>query len=105
MGVQFDITDKCLSFIKESIEDMPGNEGQRSLVKNLNYDGYCYIDYEADVRAATATYDWDITSSHPEAIYQIIEHAYDSAELIAKQAETILPVFSPDEWIIAGWDG
>ena len=105
MGVQFDITDKCLSFIKQSIEDMPGNEGQRSLVKNLNYDGYCYIDYEADVQAATATYDWDITSSHPEAIYQIIEHAYDSAELIAKQAETILPVFSPDEWIIAGWDG
>ena len=105
MGVQFDITDKCLSFIKESIEDMPGNEGQKSLVKNLNYDGYCYIDYEADIPAATATYDWDITSSHPEAIYQIIEHAYDSAELIAKQAETILPVFSPDEWIIAGWDG
>jgi len=105
MGAQFDITDKCLSFIKQSIEDMPGNEGQRSLVKNLNYDGYCYIDYEADIPAATATYDWEITSSHPEAIYQIIEHAYDSAELIAKQAETILPVFSPDEWIISGWDG
>jgi hypothetical protein len=105
MGVQFDITDKCLSFIKQSIEDMPANEGQKSLVKNLNYDGYCYIDYEASIPAATATYDWEITSSHPEAIYQIIEHAYDSAELIAKQAETILPVFSPDEWIIAGWDG
>jgi len=105
MGAQFDITDKCLSFIKQSIENMPANEGQKTLVDNLKYDGYCYIDYEADIPAATATYDWDITSSHPEAIYQIIEHAYDSAELIAKQAETILPVFSPDEWIIAGWDG
>lgn len=105
MGVQFDITDKCLSFIKQSIQDMPGNEGQRTLVDNLKYDGYTYIDYEADIPAATATYDWEITSAHPEAIIEIIGHAYESAELIAKKAETILPVFSPDEWIIAGWDG
>ena len=105
MAVQFDITDKCLSFIKESIQDMPANEGQRSLVNNLQYDGYTYIEYDASIPAAQATYDWNITSSHPEAIYQIIEHAYDSAELIAKQAETILDVFSRDEWIIDGWDG
>ena len=105
MAVQFDITDKCLSFIKESIKDMPANEGQRSLVDNLQYDGYTYIQYDASIPAAQSTYDWQITSSHPEAIYQIIEHAYESAELIAKQAETILDVFSPDEWIIDGWDG
>jgi hypothetical protein len=105
MGARFDITDKCLSFIKESIQDMPGNEGQRSLVDNLNYDGYTYIDYDNSIPVAEATYEWKITSSHPDAIYQIIEHAYQSAELIAKQAETILPVFSPDEWIIDGYDG
>lgn len=105
MSVQFDITDKCLSFIKESIKDMPGNEGQKTLVENLNYDGYTYIDYDGTIPAAQATYDWDITSSHPEAIIQIIEHAYQSAEVIAKRAETILDVFSPDEWIIDGWDG
>jgi hypothetical protein len=104
MGARFDITDKCRSFIKESIKNMPGNEGQETLVKNLNIDGYCYIDYESDIKAAEATYDWEITSSHPEAIIEIIGHAYNSAELIAKQAETILPVFSPDEWIIAGYD-
>ena len=39
MGKLFDITDKCLSYIKESIEDMPGNEGQRVLVDNLDFDG------------------------------------------------------------------
>ena len=105
MGAQFDITDKCRSFIKESIKDMPGNEGQEVLVKNLDIDGYCYIDYDSDIPAAEATYDWNIASSHPEAIEKIIEHAYQSAELIAKRAETILPVFSPDEWIIAGYDG
>ena len=104
MGAQFDITDKCLAFIKESIQDMPGNEGQRVLVDNLDYEGYTFIDYDNSIPLAVATFDWKITSSHPEAIYQIIDYAYDSAELIARQAETILPVFSPDEWIIAGYD-
>jgi hypothetical protein len=104
MGARFDITDKCRSFIKESIKDMPGNEGQTVLVKNLDIDGYCYIDYDSDLKDAEATYEWDIKSNHPEAIEQIIKHAYESSELIAKQAETVLPVFSPDEWIIAGYD-
>jgi hypothetical protein len=102
---RFDITDKCRSFIKESIQDMPGNEGQTTLVKNLDIDGYCYIDYDSDIGQAESSYEWDIKSSHPDAIEQIIQHAYKSSELIAKQAETILPVFSPDEWIIAGYDG
>lgn len=104
MGLKFDITDKCRSFIKESIKDMPGNEGQESLVKNLDIDGYCYIEYDSNIPLAQATYDWEMKSAHPDAIRIIIEHAYQSAELIAKQAETVLPVFSPDEWIIAGWD-
>jgi hypothetical protein len=104
MAAQFDITDKCEKFIRESIKDMPGNAGQESLVKNLDIDGYCYIEYDAGIPVAEATYNWDIRSNHPEAIKEIIEHAYKSSELIAKQAETILPVFSPDEWIIAGWD-
>lgn len=103
MGVLFDITDECEKFIRESIKDMPGNNGQETLVKNLDIDGYCYIDYEASIPVATATYDWDIESNHPDAIKEIIKHAYESAELIARQAETILPVFSPDKWIIAGW--
>jgi hypothetical protein len=105
MGAFFDITDECEKFIRESIKDMPGNNGQETLVKNLDIDGYCYIDYEASIPVATAIYDWDIESTHPDAIKEIIKHAYESAEVIAKQAETILPVFSPDKWIIAGWNG
>ena len=105
MGARFDITDKCIAFMRESIKDMPGNPGQEVLVKDLEIDGYCYVDYDADIPLAETAYDWNIRSNHPEAIEIIIEHAYESAELIAKQAETILPVFSPDEWIIAGWDG
>lgn len=104
MGARFDITDKCIAFMRESIKDMPGNAGQETLVKDLEIDGYCYIDYDSDIPLAEATYDWNIRSNHPDAIEIIIEHAYESAELIADQAETILPVFSPDEWIIAGWD-
>jgi hypothetical protein len=107
MGQLFDITDKCLAYIKESIEDMPGNEGQKVLVDNLEFDGYSIIDYErdGDDRSASCSFEWEIRSNHPEAIEQIIEYAYESAEVIAKQAETILDVFSPLEWIIAGWDG
>lgn len=107
MGKLFDITDKCLAYIKESIDNMPGNEGQRVLVDNLDFDGYSIIDYvkEGDERSASCSFEWEIVSSHPEAIEQIIEYAYQSAEVIAKKAETILDVFSPEEWIIDGWDG
>jgi hypothetical protein len=102
----FDITEDCIAYMRASISGMPGNAGQETLVKNLEIDGFCYITYTVDdfEVSAEATYEWKITSSHPEAIEIIIKEAYSRGEEIAKRAETILPVSSPDKWIIAGWN-
>lgn len=107
MGKLFDITDKVLSYVDEVINDMPGNNGQKVLLQNLIKDGYSTIDYvkDGDARSATNSHLFAFDSNHPEAIQIILDNAYAAAEEISKRAETILPVNSPDEWIIAGYDG
>ena len=104
---EFDITDKVIAFAKESIKDMPGNNGQEVLVNDLEFDGNASILYSNDNgdRQAQQSHDFRINSHHPEAINIIIDYAYQSIDLICSAAETILDVFSPDEWIIAGYDG
>jgi len=104
---EFDITDKVIAFARESIQDMPGNNGQRVLVDDLVIQGSASILYSNDNgdKNAQESHDFEIISHHPDAINIIIDYCYQSIELVCKAAETILDVFSPEEWIIAGYDG
>jgi hypothetical protein len=110
----FDITDKCIKFVAETIKEMPGNPGQEVLVANLIDDAYGLItvdvdvDFQGDVSiSASGEIKW--RSNHPEAIEIIIATAEDNTELIIAQAEIPGPFALADaiasgNWKIVGLD-
>jgi hypothetical protein len=110
----FDITDKCIKFVAETIKDMPGNPGQEVLVANLVDDatGRVIVDVdfsfegEIDISASGEIY-W--RSNHPEAIEIIIKTAEDNTELIIDQAEipgpfALVDAIATGNWKIVGLD-
>jgi hypothetical protein len=112
----FDITEKCVAFMKETIKDMPGNPGQEALVEQLDYSGCEFtVDVEyvgfgsaADVDISS---DWKINlrSNHPDAIEIIMKEAEEAGELIGGQAEIPGPweledAIATGNWKIVGWD-
>ena len=112
----FDITDKCVAFMQESIKDMPGNPGQEALVEQLDYSG-CRFEVEveyvgfgsnADVDIA-ADYQINLRSNHPDAIEIIMKAAEEAGELIGEQSEIPGPweladAIATGNWKIVGWD-
>jgi hypothetical protein len=111
----FDITDKCIKFVAETIKDMPGNPGQEVLVERLIDEAYGLV--TVDVNVNPITEDIDISASgeikwrsnHPEAIEIIIKTADENTELIVAQAEVPGPFALADavasgNWKIVGWD-
>ena len=108
----FDITDKCVKFMQESIKDMPGNPGQEVLVEELNYD--CRFLLRVDDERPTdfditCEYDINLTSNHPEAIEIIMGKAEEYGEMIARQAEEPGPwrlqdAVATGNWKIVGLD-
>lgn len=110
---EFDVTDKCVAFMKESIKDMPGNRGQEVLVEELDYSG-CefkvtagYDDYQDFI--ISEEHRINLRSNHPEAIEIIMETAEQQGELIAQQSEIPGPWAFVDairtrNWKIVGWD-
>ena len=76
----YDISDVAIDYVKKSIKDMPGNNGQEVLVEELEFDGYMWIivEFNGEEIDISCTYDLKITSNHPEAIEQIIKKAYDN---------------------------
>lgn len=108
----FDITDKCVAFMKESIKDMPGNPGQEVLVEELDYSGCRFtVDVELfgqDVEISS-DYQINLRSNHPEAIEIIMNTAEEAGELIGQQAEIPGPwelddAVATGNWKIVGWD-
>jgi hypothetical protein len=110
----FDITDKCIKFVAETIKEMPGNPGQEVLVSHLIDDAYGLItvdvdvDFEGDV-SISASGDIKWRSNHPEAIEIIIKTAEENTELIISQAEIPGPFALADaiasgNWKIVGLD-
>jgi len=114
MLYQFDVTDKCVAFMQESIKDMPGNPGQEVLVEELDYSGcrfYITAGYEGNdfMIIADPPYQINLRSNHPEAIEIIMQTAEESGELIIQQAEIPGPWAFADAvrtkiWKIVGWD-
>lgn len=84
----FDITDRAVEAAKDVMSAMPGNPGQETLVNDLYIDAYAAVRVDIDgplVRTSTS-YDIDIQSAHPEAIYIIIEAGKQAFEEYAKGA-------------------
>lgn len=110
----FDITDKCIKFVAETIKDMPGNPGQEVLVERLTKEAYGSVNVDVDYDglgdisiSASGEINW--VSKHPEAIEIIITAAEENTELIIAQAEIPGPFSLADavasgDWKIVGWD-
>jgi|DEB19_MinimDraft_3_1074340.scaffolds.fasta_scaffold129809_2 hypothetical protein len=89
---KFDITEKALEYAQGIMDDMPGNAGQESLVNSLDIDAQAIVVvYIAGDRVdVDVEYDIDISSSHPEAIEQIIDKGEQAFEEYAERASDIL---------------
>jgi hypothetical protein len=84
VGFTWDVTDVAIDYVKKSIKDMPGNNGQKVLVEKLEFNGYMWVrvTFDGDEFDIDCIYDLKIRSSHPDAIEIIIKTAYDKyAEL------------------------
>ena len=110
----FDITEKTIDFVYENIKNMAGNAGQETLIQMLveqMSNGSCTLNAEVTPLGldASGRMDLDFSSPHEEAIFEIIEHASQQAELFAKQAEEPGPwefskALETGNWKIVGWD-
>jgi len=80
LSFTFDVSDVAIEYTRNSIKDMPGNPGQKVLVKELSMNGYMLITVtiEPGDFSIECVYDLKIHSNHPEAIEQIIKKAYDT---------------------------
>lgn len=109
----FDVTDKCIKFVAETIKEMPGNPGQEVLVENLirDADGSISVTVivepgNVQIQSSGSIY-W--RSNHPEAIEQIIDKAEQNTDLIVAQAAipgpyVLLDAVATGDWKIVGWD-
>lgn len=108
----FDVTEKCIDFMKRSIQDMPGNPGQEVLVEDLEYD--CKftvtvnVDFAEEVEISS-DYDIRLGSNHPEAIEIIMKTAEQRGEQIGELAAEpgpwkLIDAISTGNWKIVGYD-
>lgn len=86
-GFTWDVTDVAIDYVKKSIKDMPGNNGQRVLVEKLEFNGYMWIrvEFDGDGFEISCLYDLKIRSSHPEAIEIIIKTAYNKYQELGER--------------------
>jgi hypothetical protein len=89
---KFDITDKAINYATETMQKMPGNAGQESLVNSLDIDAEAVITVHiaGDTVDVSSEYDIKIGSSHPDAIEEIISEGEQAFELYAQEAADIL---------------
>lgn len=109
----FDVTEKCVAFMKETIKNMPGNPGQEVLVADLDYSGCQFLvnvvyDFEGLVDI-DSEYRINLRSNHPEAIEIIMETAEQAGEEIGEASAELGPwsfarAISSGDWKIVGWD-
>lgn len=111
---KFDVTEKCIAFVSEVINPMPGNAGQETLVERLTKDAYgkviVTVEQEGDDVDISSEGELNWPSSHPEAIEIIIKTAEENSELIIDQAGVAGPfslaaAVATGDWKILGLDG
>lgn len=88
----FDITEKAQDYAVQTMEKMAGNAGQESLISSLNIDAYARVEVRiaGPVVDTDVDYDINISSSHPEAIEQIISEGEQAFQEYAERASDIL---------------
>ena len=110
----FDVTKKCIAYVSEVINPMPGNPGQETLVERLTKDAYgeVKVTVEEDSEGVDISSEGELhwPSSHPEAIEIIIKTAELNSELIINQAGVAGPfslaaAVATGDWKILGLDG
>jgi hypothetical protein len=89
---KFDITEQAIEYAQSIMDVMPGNAGQESLVGSLDIDAQAIVVvYIAGDRVdVDPIYNIRISSSHPEAIEQIIDKGEQAFEEYAERASDIL---------------
>jgi hypothetical protein len=108
----FDVTEKCVDFMKKSIKDMPGNPGQEVLVEKLEYDCKFTVTVDVDLEGEvdiSSDYDIHLRSNHPEAIEIIMKTAEQRGEFIGELAAVpgpwdLVDAVSSNNWKIVGYD-
>lgn len=110
----FDVTEKCVDFMKKSIKDMPGNPGQEVLVENLEYDCKFTVTVELfgtefEEVDISSDYDIHLSSNHPEAIEIIMKTAEQRGEFIGELAAEpgpwrLVDAVTTGNWKIVGYD-
>jgi hypothetical protein len=89
---KFDITERALEYAQNIMDVMPGNAGQEALVNSLDIDAQAVVVVRiaGDQVDVEPEYVIKITSSHPEAIGQIIDKGEQAFEEYAERASDIL---------------
>lgn len=109
----FDVTDKCIKFVSQVIQDMPGNAGQETLVEWLKNDAFGRVSVTVTEEQGDVEIESDgqlyWPSPHPEAIEIIIKTAEDNSELIIDQAAqpgpwNLADAVATGNWKIVGVD-
>ena len=78
----YDLSPEAIGYVKASIQGMPGNPGQQSLVDSLSIDCSCILEVNiagAEVNTESTGF-IKLNSNHPEAIEQIISAGEDHFE-------------------------
>lgn len=88
----FDVTEEAIAYSQSIMESMPGNPGQESLVSSLDIDASAVITVyiAGPVVDVDKEYEIKISSSHPEAIGQIIDKGEQAFEEYAERAADIM---------------
>ena len=86
----FDVTENALNYMAQSIKGMPGNEGQRVLTERLveeaDAQAIVTVNIEGIVVTTDVDYDISLSSSHPEAIEDIMVAAEQYFQEYAERA-------------------
>jgi hypothetical protein len=72
----YDVSQQAEQYVRASISNMGGNEGQNSLIQSLNIDCFAILTVDIDVDGSLSTVGCSgnivLDSGHPEAIEEIL---------------------------------
>lgn len=89
---EFDVTEKAVDYAEKTMANMAGNPGQEALLDALRIDASAIVSVRIAGPIVDTDVDYDInfSSSHPEAIEQILEMGEQAFQEYAERATDIL---------------
>jgi hypothetical protein len=90
----FNVTEEALEYMANSIKGMPGNEGQRVLTERLaeeaDAEAIVTVSIEGPVVNVDSRYSLSLSSSHPDAIQDIMNAAEQYFEEFVENASSVM---------------